>query len=90
MLRLLRNPDIRTVIVEHRARLMRFGFEYVEAALASHGRTLLVIDQEERKDDIVRDLHEVVVSLCARLAGRRSAKNRARKAVAAATGETHG
>jgi putative resolvase len=39
------------------------------------------------KDDIVRDLHEVIVLLCARLYGKRSAKNRAKRTVAVATGQ---
>jgi predicted site-specific integrase-resolvase len=77
-----------TIVVEHRDRLMRFGIEYVEAALAAQGRRLLVVDPAEMKDDIVGDLHEVIVSLCARLYGKRSARNRAKRAVAAATGET--
>jgi len=37
------------------------------------------------KDDIVRDLHEVIVSLCTRLYGKRSAKNSAKRAIEAAT-----
>ena len=86
MLRILRNPAVRTVVVEHRDRLMRFGFEYVEAALLAQGRTLTVIEPEETKDDIVGDLHEVIVSLCARLYGKGSAKNRAKRAIEAATG----
>ncbi len=90
MLKLLRDPAIHTVVIEHRDRLMRFGIEYVEAALAAQGRNLMVIDPEEMKDDIVRDLHEVIVSLCARLYGRRSAKNRAARAVEAATGKGYG
>jgi len=36
----------------------------------------------------VRDLHEVIVSLCARLYGKRLAKNRAKRAVEAATGSS--
>jgi len=36
---------------------------------------------EEMTDDIVRDLHEVIVSMCSRLYGKRSAKNRAQKAL---------
>ena len=40
MLRILMNPAVQTVVVEHRDRLMRFGFEYVEAALLAQGRTL--------------------------------------------------
>jgi putative resolvase len=90
MIRILKNPAITTVVVEHRDRLMRFGIEYVEAALAAQGRKLVVVDPEEMKDDIVRDLHEVIVSLCARLYGKRSAKNRAKRAVAAATGRNDG
>jgi len=87
MLKILRNPASRTVVVEHRDRLMRFGFEYGEAALAAQGRTLSVIEPEDMKDDIVRDLHAVIISLCAGLYGRRSAKSRTRRAMEAATGE---
>jgi putative resolvase len=41
------------ILVEHRDRLMRFGFEYVEMALAAQGRRLLVADESELKDDLV-------------------------------------
>lgn len=81
MLRLLRNPDLKIIIVEHRDRLMRFGFEFVEATLDTQRRKIIVIDPDEVTDDIVRDLHEVIVSMCARLYGKRSAKNRAKKAM---------
>jgi predicted site-specific integrase-resolvase len=47
----------------------------------------MVIEPDEMKDDIVRDLHEVIVSLCARLYGKRSAKKRAKRAIEAATGQ---
>jgi putative resolvase len=62
---------------------MRFGFEYAEAALAAQGRRVVVINAGEITDDSVRDLREVIVSMCARLYGKRSAKNRARKAIEA-------
>ena len=83
MIRLLHNAEAQTIVVEHRDRLTRFGFEYVEAALAAQGRRIVVIEPEEMTDDIVRDLHEVIVSMCARLYGKRSAKNRAQKALEA-------
>jgi putative resolvase len=83
LLRIFRNRNVQIIVVEHRDRLMRFGFEYVEAALAAQGRRVVVIDAGERTDDIVRDLQEVIVSMCARLYGKRSAKNRARKAIEA-------
>ena len=87
MIKVLRNPAVHTIVVEHRDRLMRFGIEYVEAALAAQGRKVMVIERDDMKDDIVRDLHEVIVSLCARLYGTRSAKKRAKRAIEEATRE---
>lgn len=86
MLRLLANAQVQTIVVEHRDRLMRFGFEYVEASLGAQGRKVVVIEPEEVNDDIVRDLHEIIVSMCARLYGKRSARNRAQKALDAIHG----
>lgn len=83
LMRLLRNPAVKTLVVEHRDRLMRFGFEYVEAALAAQGRTVLVIDPVEITDDLVRDMTEVLTSMCARLYGKRAAANKAKRALEA-------
>lgn len=58
--------------------------ELVEAALSAHGRRLVVLDGGEVNDDLVRDMVEVLTSFCARLYGRRSARNRALKAVGCA------
>ncbi len=82
-MRLLRTPAVTTIIVEHRDRLMRFGFEYVEAALTAQGRSLVVIDPAELTDDLVRDMTDVLTSMCARLYGRRAAENRAKRALEA-------
>ena len=84
-LALLRDPAVATIVVEHRDRFGRFGAEYVEAALAAQGRRLLVVDPAEVDDDLVRDVTEILTSLCARLYGRRAAANRAQRGVAAAT-----
>jgi putative resolvase len=83
IMRLLANPEVRTIVVEHRDRLARFGSEYIEAALSATGRKLVVVDQSEMKDDLVQDMIAVLTSFCARLYGRRVAKNRAAKAIAA-------
>ena len=80
----LSDKSVTTIIVEHRDRLMRFGFEAVESALSAQGRRVVVIDDSELEDDIVRDMTEVLTSFCARLYGRRSASRRAEAAVKAA------
>jgi putative resolvase len=79
LMKLLTNSNIKIILVEHRDRLMRFGAEYVESALAAQGRKLIVADESELKDDLVQDMIEVLTSFCARLYGRRSAKNKAKK-----------
>jgi putative resolvase len=55
-MKLLNDKPVQIILVEHRDRLMRFGVEYVESALASYGRKLLVADPEELKDDLVQDM----------------------------------
>jgi putative resolvase len=50
-------------------------------------RKLVVVDQTEMKDDLVHDMGDVLTSFCARRYGRRAAKDRAAKAVAAAQAE---
>jgi putative resolvase len=43
----------------------RFGVEHREAALAATGRRIIVLNQDEVKDDLVRDMIEVVdVDVC--------------------------
>jgi len=86
IMHLLADPQIKTLVVEHRDRLARFGSEYIEAAMAACGRKLLVVDESEMKDDLVQDMIAVLTSFCARLYGRRAARNRAAKALAAAQG----
>ena len=58
-------------------RLARFGFEMVDALLRARGGGVIVIEEREVDDDLVRDMTEVLTSLCARLYGRRSAQRRA-------------
>jgi putative resolvase len=79
--RLLADPSVQTVVVTHRDRLARMNAELVEAALAAHGRRLLMLEDGEATDDLIGDMVEVLTSFCARRYGRRSARNRALKAL---------
>lgn len=81
LLKVLNDPSTGIIIVEHKDRLMRFGYEYVNTALSSAGRKLIVLNEEECKDDLVQDMIDVLTSFCGRLYGRRSARQRAKKAM---------
>jgi len=81
LLKVLKDHSYTQLVVEHRDRLVRCGFEYVEAALQSTGRNILILNQEECTDDLVQDMIDVLTSFCGRLYGRRSARRRAKKAL---------
>ena len=84
--KLLGDPTVHTVIVEHRDRLARFGVGMVETMLQARGGSLIVIDDAEVADDLARDMTEILTCFCARLYGKHSAANRARRAVEVVSG----
>lgn len=84
LLSLLKDKSISGILVEHKDRLSRFGTDMLEALLQSSDRSLYVINTSEYKEDLVQDFVDVVTSMCAKIYGRRSAKNRAQQALKAA------
>ena len=81
--KLLADPTIDTIIVEHKDRLARFGVEHLQTALGATGRRIIIVDPGEVEDDLVRDMTDLMTCLSARLYGRRSARNRAKRAIEA-------
>lgn len=73
------------VVVEHRDRLARFGVEQLGAALSAPGRWVVVAGGGETAGDLVRDMIEVLIWMCARLYDRRGARTGAMRAVTATT-----
>ena len=84
--KLLGDPTVPTVIIERRERLARFGVGTVETMLQARGGSLVVIDDAEVPDDLVRDMTGILTCFCARLYGKRSAANRARRAMESVSG----
>jgi len=77
----LRDPMVRRIVVKHRDRLTRF--EMLEAALLAAGKRVVVVEEGEVTDDRVQDILAVLTAACGRLYGRRSARKRAQRALAA-------
>jgi predicted site-specific integrase-resolvase len=71
------------IIFEHRDRIARFGFEYIEATLKAQGRKILVMDCRELNENLVRDMTEVLTSFCAGPNGKRAARRKAAQAIEA-------
>jgi putative resolvase len=86
----LSDPAVTVIVVEHPDRITRFGFEQLAASMSACGRRMVVLDATENSDDLVRDVTEVLTSVCACLYRRRSVSRRAAKAVAVATDSERG
>jgi putative resolvase len=78
-LKLLADPTIGTIIVEHRDRSTRFGWTYITTLMEAHGRRMEAVFPDETKDDLVNDFVSIITSMAARMYGRRGSKRRAER-----------
>jgi len=77
LLALLADQGIGVIVVEHKDRLTRFGFRYLDTLLKNQGRAIEVVNQAENgTEDLLADLAAMVYSFCARLSGPRRAKRK--------------
>ena len=83
LLKLLTDPTVGQIVVEHKDRLTRFGFNYIEQLLAMQGRKIEVINLAENgKEDLIQDFVSIVTSFCARLYGQRRSKRKTERIIA--------
>ena len=76
LLSLLKDTSITRIVVEHKDRLTRFGFRYVETLLEAQGRTIEVVNLAENDhEDVMADLTAILYSFTARMYGQRRAKH---------------
>ena len=68
--------QVRCLIIAHKDRLVRFGYEYFEAFCKRHHTEIVVMNGEimSPEQELVRDLIAIVTVFSARLHGLRSYK----------------
>lgn len=69
------------LVVEHKDRLTRFGFNYIK--LLYPECTIVVVNQSEDKDNLMEDFVSLVTSFCARIYGHRRSKRQTEKLIQA-------
>lgn len=83
LIELLGDNSFTLIVVEHKDRLTRFGFNYIETLLKSQGRNVEVVNLAENgKEDLMQDLVSIIYSFSARMYGLRRAKRKTEKIVA--------
>jgi putative resolvase len=75
--KLLTNPKIGVLVVEHKDRLTRFGYGSIATLLEQQGRRVEAMYPSDTGDDLVDDCVAVITSMAARISGRRNSKRRA-------------
>ena len=72
LIKLLTDPSVSMIVVEHKDRLTRFGCNYLEQLLKMQDRRMDVINLAENdNEDLIWDFVSRVTSFCAHLYGQR-------------------
>lgn len=70
------------LLVEHKDRLTRFGFNYIDILLKSHNKKIEVINLvDNNKEDLIQDFVSVITSFCARIYSQRISKRKVEKLI---------
>ncbi len=80
---LIEQGRVKTLLIAHRDRLVRFGFDWFEAFCERHGTRIIKLNNEKLSPEreMVEDLIAVVTVFSARFHGLRSYKRTLEKAV---------
>jgi predicted site-specific integrase-resolvase len=74
---LLKSGDFTKIVVEHKDRLCRHGFNYLETLLNRDNKEIEVVNEPlDDKDDLMQDFIAVITSYCARLYGKRRSRRK--------------
>ena len=80
--RILSGGKATTIVVEHKDRLTRFGYNYLDTLLSQRGCKIEVVNlSNEDKEDLMQDLISIITSFCARYYGLRRSKRKTEKII---------
>lgn len=84
--RILKSREVTRIVVEHKDRLTRFGFHYLETLLVQKGCVIEVINEAANgKEDLMADFVAIITSFTARLYGLRRSKRKTEKIISELT-----
>ena len=79
---LLKDKNYNKLIVEHKDRLTRFGFNYIQILFNQLGKEIEVVNETKNdKEDLMQDFISIITSFCARLYGLRRSKRKTEKII---------
>lgn len=74
---LFNDKTVDVIIVEHKDRLTRFGFNYIKTLLPMQNRKIEVVNQViGEREYLIADFTSIITSFCARVYGQRRTKRK--------------
>ena len=86
LIKILKDPSITKIVVEHKDRLTRFGFNYIK--ILSNAEIEVVNNVDNNEQDLMQDFVSLVTSFCARLYGRRRTRRVTEKLINSLTNDS--
>lgn len=77
--KILSDKNVTRIVVEHKDRLSRFGFNYIK--LLFHGEIVVINETDEKENELVEDLVSIITSFCARIYENRRSKRKTEKII---------
>lgn len=80
--KLLSEQNFTRLVVEHKDRLTRLGFNYIEKLLKFNGIEIEVVNNVDTDQaDLIQDFVSIITSYCARIYGQRRSKRKTEKLI---------
>ena len=74
LMKILTDRKATRLVVEHKDRLTRFGFNYIKTLFSEC--EIIVVNEVESREDLFEDFVSLVTSFCARIYGRRRSRRK--------------
>jgi predicted site-specific integrase-resolvase len=72
--KILKDKKVSRIVVEHKDRLTRFGFEYIKTLF--DGEIVILNESKDDKEDLISDFTSIITSFCARIYGQRRSQRK--------------
>ena len=79
--KILEDHSIKIILAERKDRIGRHNVNMIHSALKAQDRKILYMHEQDSEESIVEDIISIMTSYAAKIHGRRSAENRAQRAM---------
>ena len=79
LIKILQDKEVKRIVVEHKDRLTRFGFNYLKTLFS--GEIIVINEVKNNKEDLMEDFVSIITSFVARLYGQRRNKRNTEKLI---------